>query len=244
MDEYIYKLDIAFVVENTRDLLPAADKIRELIVKTSDSLKHQWYYRYPASSHCMRRARLISFSDYAYAGANAIKSTGFFDLETQRDEFLSAVDALPFTRNNRGEPQNGLEAFYTAITSDWAKFKSYAYPREFGRNAIVVISNSMPLHLHERVSCPGYPADVMPKTLPELEQIWSENDREFALIDRTKKRGIFIVPSTNADDAGRTWAEGISWSLCAGLCFDLKNLDEEGCQEYAYEAAEEIAFED
>lgn len=127
------------------------------------------------------RVRLITFRDYE-CDSDAMEQTRFFELPTDQEEFeraLSAIDA----HGGGDAPENGFEALYYAMKSEWVTGK-------YDRQIIVLFTDADALDLLERKGSANYPSDMV--DMAGLETLWACKDsQENLLRDRLKRLVIF-----------------------------------------------------
>ena len=190
-----YKMDIVFVIDATGSMGPIMNEVKTNALIIGDKIRDG--LAAAGKNVSEMRVKLIDFADFAQEGEEAIHQTEFFNLPEQKEQFESAINSINYELRGGDVPENGLEALYAAICSDWVKIK----PGEKGRQIIVVSG------------CMGYPTEEFPANLDALEAIWSEDDPQSASTDLNPnaKRLILFVPA-GTDDDGHTWDGVASWS--------------------------------
>lgn len=152
------------------------------------------------------RIKVIDFGDYGVDGSDAIRQTRFFDTETETDQLADAVNNIKY-RGCGGVPNNGLEALYEAMTSDWID------PKPNGRHIIVLVTDAPPLDLGERAECVGYDKDRYPETVDDLGEIWNPTDMQGGdsglKLNPLKARLVLFAPQGTI--AGHSWDEVAKW---------------------------------
>ena len=111
-----YKIDIALVIDATGSMGPFMDKVKADIIKVPAEIKDALEKENKMVESM--RIKVIDFADYGFDGSDAIRQTRFFDTETETDQLADAVNNIKY-RGCGGVPNNGLEALYEAMTSDW-----------------------------------------------------------------------------------------------------------------------------
>ncbi len=208
-----YKLDIAFVIDATGSMEPLMEDVRARAKMLGDEIVEAME---AAGKHVSQiRARVVDFADYAAEGEDAIHQTPFFDLMTQKAEFEQAINAIDIENRGGDIPENGLEALFIAMNSDWFQIKS----DDKGRHIIVVLTDAVPLHLQERKDCEGYPVGRVPDTITDLQDIWDEDSAQgmgTTRLSYNNRRLIVFAPDTT-DAAGHTWNDVTSWEWAASI---------------------------
>lgn len=210
-----YTLEFALVVDSSADMAPFMPRVKEFLRKMTEEvprLCRSW----ERDVHQVR-VRLIDFADYETEGEEAIRETRFFTLPEEEAEFTAALDAIATDGRGGNGPKNGLEALYTAMTSDWTPIRNSLC----GRHVIVLVSNACPLRLHERAACAAYPREAMPKTVEELEDVWREQDEEKTTKFSTRGKRLCLIVPEDWNRNGHTWTS-IDWELSAFTPWDAE----------------------
>lgn len=201
-----YKIDIALVFNSTKSMEPYIERLKKDIRKMPAEVR----YTFEKEGRTVEslRIKVIDFGDYGVDGSDAIRQTRFFDTETETDQLADAVNNIKY-RGCGGVPNNGLEALYEAMTSDWVE------PKPDGRQIIILVTDAPPLDFGERAGCDGYDKDRYPKTLEELEESWSPLDlvggEPKIKLCLPKARMLLVAPQGII--AGHTWDEVAKWEL-------------------------------
>jgi len=132
------------------------------------------------------RIRVVVFRDYKDEGKEAVTASDFFELPMDEPDFASYMSGV--TAFGGGDyPENGLEALYEAMNSD---FTTGAKDRQ----VIVMFTDAEALALKERAGCEGYPADMVDED--GLITAWACASQEKALKLREKnKRLVIFAPA-------------------------------------------------
>ncbi len=199
-----YKLDIVFVIDATGSMTPIIEKVRERVLSLGDDIVKGMESEGKIVNQL--RVRVIDFADFGQEGEDAIHSTEFFTLPDELDKFQASINGINIENRGGDIPENGLEALFIAMNSDWTRFGS-----DNGRHIIVVMSDASPLNLQERDGCAGYQSDLYPKDIAEMEQIWHEDDAQNAVtkLHPRKKRLVLFVPDGTI--AGHSWDQLKGW---------------------------------
>lgn len=200
-----YKIDIALVIDATGSMGPFMDKIKADIVKIPAIIRNG--FEQVGKIVESMRIRVIDFGDYGFDGSDAIHQTEFFDVETEGEKIIDAVNNIRYEKRGGDVPDNGLEALYEAMASDWVE------PKPNGRQIIILVTDAPPLDLGERAGCDGYDKDRYPKTIEELEEVWSPLDlvggEPKVKLCLPKARMLLVAPQGII--AGHTWDEVAKW---------------------------------
>ena len=152
--------------------------------------------------------RVIDFADFVSEAEEAIHASKFFTLPEEQAELEQAVRAIEYKDRGWDEPENALEALWTAINSDWVDLSGI----KKGRHVIIVITDAYPLHLGERNGCKGYVAEDYPESVQKMEEIWNEIQCPWEggrKLDPRKKRLLLLVPK--GSDGWHSWDEVSEW---------------------------------
>jgi len=132
------------------------------------------------------RIKLITFRDYG-CDSDAMEITRFFELPDDQDKFEAALNAID-AHGGGDAPENGFEALYYALKSDWNTGTN-------DRQIVVLFTDADALDLGARASAPGYPADMV--DMAGLETIWvCKDSQESSLRERLKRLVIFAPRGT------------------------------------------------
>lgn len=211
--------DIVYVIDTTAAMAPIIDDVKDTIIRFGDIVRSGFKdYR---NRDVRLRTRLITFTDYAYDGWDALMQTDFFDhdLPDERAAFEKAVRDIKCSKYSGERVGNGLEALYVAMMSDWAPTGPERDRRRVECDQVtVLISNSYPLHLQERKNAHGYCSDEFPPNTDELQYFWDSHDWQNPVTKllRYKKNLILCVPQ-GRDDHGHSWFPVNSWFGAANM---------------------------
>ena len=211
MGGYGYNIDFCFVVDTSYDMAPILEhvkaRIKELLLRLkieADNVKHIKQLR----------CSLVTFTDFAVDGDQAICSSDFFDVTEGGEAFQRAVDTMIQPNRSRGGDcrHNALEALFIAMNQDWTPLSMY----QNGRHYIVLITNAPPLPLGARDGFIGYDKDDYPENIAELEEIWKEREAAQGAMKSTplnsKKKYMMLYAPTCPDwDAVRRWVDTLSY---------------------------------
>ena len=207
-----YDIDIVFCIDATGSMTPIIDKVRRVTLGFDEKVRA----RFSAGNKNIGelRVRVVEFGDFC-DGPEAIKGSEFFMLPDQKDAFASVVNGIDIANKGGDIPENGLEALYEAMHSDWV----VPATGNKCRHIIVVLTDAVPLNLKEREGCVGY-SDEYPSDIYALEDIWNEKvDLQSGVTPSTKMRYndhrlVLFVPS-DADEDGRSWQDVMGWAFAS-----------------------------
>ena len=131
------------------------------------------------------RYKVIIFRDYGSEGENAIKESRFFKIPEEADELGHAM--LYVEAGGGGDsPENGLEAIYYALKSDFAKGE--------GTQTILFFTDADAVALGKRKDCDGYPKDMVDEE--GLKKLWL--GKTPSRLTQRGKRMIMFAPEGTA----------------------------------------------
>ena len=136
------------------------------------------------------RVKLITFRDYG-CDTDAMEITRFFELPSDQPQFEAALSAID-AHGGGDAPENGLEALYFAIKSDWVCDKN-------DRQIIVLFTDNEALDLGARAGSAAYPSDM--PDMKGLTDLWScvGKDQDNNLRERLKRLVIYAPKGTKYD---------------------------------------------
>lgn len=179
-------IDVVFCIDGTGSMAPCIESVKsnarrfhlEFVSAMTDL----------GSEIDSMRVKVIVFRDYHDDGGQAMVQSPFFELPTDTadfEKFLADISA-----NGGGDgPENGLEAMYYAMKSD---FTTGAKDRQ----VIVLFTDDEALDLKQRASEAGYPADMVDEA--GLIEMWAcmAQDSGFKLRERNKRLVMFAPDGT------------------------------------------------
>ncbi len=179
-------IDVVFCIDGTGSMAPCIESVKsnarrfhlEFVSAMTDL----------GSEIDSMRVKVIVFRDYHDDGEQAMVESPFFELPTDTadfEKFLADISA-----NGGGDgPENGLEALYYAMKSD---FTTGAKDRQ----VIVLFSDAEALDLKQRASEAGYPTDMVDEA--GLIEMWAcmAQDSSFKLRERNKRLVMFAPDGT------------------------------------------------
>lgn len=179
-------IDLALLIDGTGSMAPCIES-----VKSNARRFHQEFVKEMTDLGSVidsMRIKVIVFRDYHDDGEQAMVESPFFELPTDTadfEKFLADIQA-----NGGGDgPENGLEALYFAMKSD---FTTCAKDRQ----VIVLFTDADALDLKQRASEPGYPTDMVDEA--GLIEMWAcmAQDSSFKLRERNKRLVMFAPDNT------------------------------------------------
>jgi len=200
-----YKIDIALVFNSTKSMEPYIERLKKDIRKMPAEVR----YTFEKEGRTVEslRIKVIDFGDYGVDGSDAIHQTEFYDAETEGDKITDAINNIQYASRGGDIPENGLEALYEAMASDWVD------PKPNGRHIIVLVTDAPPLDLGERAECVGYDKDRYLETVDDLGEIWNPTDMQGGdsglKLNPLKARLVLFAPQGTI--AGHSWDEVAKW---------------------------------
>ena len=148
------KIDIIFCIDGTGSMAPCIDKVKmnakKFYMDFVDKMTNEF-----GSSVEELNIKIITFRDYADDGKNAMVESEWFDL-TAGDEISYEKHLSGIVADGGGDdPENGLEALFFAMTSDWKA------NGEKDRQVIVLFTDIDAVPLGARKGSPDYPANMV-----------------------------------------------------------------------------------
>lgn len=182
-------IDVVFCIDGTGSMSPCIESVKsnakrfhlEFVSAMTDL----------GSEIDSMRVKVIVFRDYHDDGEKAMEESPFYELPTDNadfEKFLADVSA-----NGGGDaPENGLEALYYAMKSD---FTTAAKDRQ----VIVLFTDADALELKERAGEDGYPADMVDEA--GLIEMWActgpvAQNSSFKLREKNKRLVMFAPDGT------------------------------------------------
>lgn len=152
-------LDFVFCIDGTESMEAIMDNVKTKLVELCEKTRTNILDSNENVGNM--RARLIVFRDYG-VDKNPMEVSDWFDLNPDFESLKSRLDII--TPTGGGDfHENGLEALYLALTSDFV-----IGPTD--RQVVVLVSDADALPMGERASSPKYPSDM--GSLDDLVDIW------------------------------------------------------------------------
>lgn len=131
------------------------------------------------------RYKFIIFRDYGSEGASAIKQSGFYKIPEEEEKLNHEM--LYIEAGGGGDsPENGLEAIYYAMKSEFAKGA--------GTQTIFFFTDADAVGLGERRGCEGYPDDMVDEQ--GLKDVWS--GKAPSRLTQKGKKLVIVAPENTA----------------------------------------------
>ena len=179
-------IDVVFCIDGTGSMAPCIESVKsnarrfhlEFVSAMTDL----------GSEIDSMRIKVIVFRDYHDDGDQAMVESPFFELPTDTADFEKFLANI--TAHGGGDnPENGLEALYYAMRSDFTTAAN-------DRQVIVLFTDADALELKQRASEPNYPADMVDEA--GLLSMWAcmAQDSSFKLRERSKRLVMFAPDGT------------------------------------------------
>ena len=179
-------IDVVFCIDGTGSMAPCIESVKSNARKFH--LEFVSAMTDLGSEIDSMRVKVIVFRDYKDDGEQAMVESHFFELpgdSAEFENFLAGVSAS----GGGDAPENGLEALYYAMKSD---FTTGAKDRQ----VIVLFTDSDALDLKARAGESNYPADMVDEA--GLIGMWACMSQEpnFKLRERNKRLVMFALDGT------------------------------------------------
>lgn len=168
----IKNIDMVFVLDVTGNMGFFVDRFRRNLLPM---LRQRLSER---AETARIRFRIITFRDYMSDGEEAIYRSRFYlmpEEEAELNRELQRVECY----GGGDSPENGMEALYFALTSDFAA-------GEESRQYIFLFTNADAVEIGKRADCSGYPQDMPSEE--EIAALWkngkglSKNGKKLVLV--------------------------------------------------------------
>ena len=188
------KIDIIFVMDGTGSMSPCIDKIKANAIKFYKDFVDKMTNEYSSNVEELN-IKVITFRDYGYDGKKSMEiSEGWFEIiggdDTLFEDHLKTIVA----QGGGDDPENGLEALYYAMTSDWKA------NGDNDRQIIVLFSDTNALPLKNRAGNADYPENMVDEA--GLLNTWMclkpefVGQSDFKLKERCKRLVMFAPAGT------------------------------------------------
>lgn len=185
-------VDIVFCIDSTGSMSPIIDLLKSSVSKFQTSLIEG------AEKESIEigdiRIKLISFRDYENDGDEAMSVSRFFDLPDDEAEYSKELHDIEATGGG-DNPENGLEALYLAMKSDFVKGKD-------DRQVVFLFTDddAVPLKDAKRVTNPTYPKE-MADDVDDLLSLWEKTgkyaqDSTIKLGEKQKRLVVYAPEKT------------------------------------------------
>ncbi len=179
-------IDVVFCIDGTGSMSPCIEAVksnarrfrREFVTAMSKM----------GSEIDSMRVKIIVFRDYECDGNESMQISPFFELPTDEAEFDKYMTGISASGGGDA-PENGLEALYYAMKSDFTTGMK-------DRQVIALFTDADALPLGARKGCGDYPADMADRN--GLIEMWSclKQDKDFKLRDVCKRLVMFAPSGT------------------------------------------------
>ena len=179
-------IDVVFCIDGTGSMVPCIENVKNHARRFH--LEFVSAMTELGSEIDSMRVKVIVFRDYKDDGESAMVQSPFFELPGDDADFSKYMADI--TAGGGGDtPENGLEALYLAMKSDFTTGSK-------DRQVIVLFSDADALPLGERASAPGYPADMVDED--GFLQTWAciGQDSSLKLREKNKRMVIFAPAET------------------------------------------------
>lgn len=179
-------IDVVFCIDGTGSMSPCIEAVK------SNARRFRFEFVKAMSKMGSEidsmRVKIIVFRDYECDGNESMQISPFFELptdETEFDKYMAGISAS----GGGDAPENGLEALYYAMRSDFTTGMK-------DRQVIALFTDADALPLGERKGCDNYPADMVDHD--GLIKTWAclRQDKDFKLRDICKRLVMFAPTGT------------------------------------------------
>lgn len=195
-DQMKYAVDMVFCIDATMSMYPILDEVKNRAITFYQDFKTEMDAK--GKKVGSLRIRIVAFRDYFYDQEEAMLETDFFELPQMAETFEQVIKSIE-PSGGGDDPEDGLEALYYAMKSDW-----FTGPAK-KRHVIVVWTDSGTHPLGFGKSVDAYPAK-MAKDFSELSAMWG-NSYEPGMMDQSAKRLLLFAP----DEPGWTNIRNSGW---------------------------------
>lgn len=200
-----YSVDIVFCIDSTGSMSGLIDTVKNNALRFDEDLARTMEEKSKMIDSL--RVRVVSFRDLHVDEVDSFKSSPFYDLPSQKDEFSSFVHGI-HADGGGDEPESGLEALAEAIRSNWSESGDK-------RRQLVVLWTDAGAHPLEKSSEMGSSQRPggMPRNLDELTDMWEGQSH----MSSTAKRLILYAPDAYPwTDIETHWSNTIQYASKAG----------------------------
>lgn len=179
-------IDVVFCIDGTGSMAPCIESVKNNALRFhTEFAKAMTDLGNDIDS---LRVKVIVFRDYKDDGKQSMVESPFFELPADGDDYSKFMSGV-VASGGGDAPENGLEALYYAMKSD---FTTGAKDRQ----VIVLFSDADALDLKARASSPDYPSDMVDED--GLVETWAclRQDKAFKLRERNKRMVIFAPEGT------------------------------------------------
>lgn len=183
------KVDIVFCIDGTGSMYGVIDSVKENAKRFYQEVANAVLENNSTISSL--RIKLITFRDYG-CDADAMVETDFFELPEDQDLFEAELAKID-PHGGGDTPENGLEALYYAMKSDF-------YTGNKDRQVICLFTDTDALDLRARIGQGSYPDDMV--DMKGLQTLWvsgasqQAGDGDVKLREKCKRMIIFAPSGT------------------------------------------------
>lgn len=187
------KIDIVFCIDGTGSMSPCLDAIKnnakKFYMDFVDKLTNEF-----GSSVDELNIKVITFRDYVEDGTASMVQSEWYDITAGDDiEYEKHLNGI-VADGGGDEPENGLEALFYAMTTDWNA------RGDKDRQVIVLFTDADAVPFGTQVGHPNYPADMV--DMDGLLCTWMGHrpafmgQGDFKLRDKCKRLVMFAPAGT------------------------------------------------
>ena len=171
-------IDIVFCIDGSGSMISHIDVAKNYVRNFYKMLDME----YPNYTY---RIRVIIFRDYNCDIKNTMQKSEFFKLPQDEPKIEEYLDNITIIGGGDAK-ENGLEALYFAMTSDFINEKN-------DKQIIILFTDADAHELGKFKHVTGYPEDI--STLKELEEIWNGVSVDETLSLGTNKHLFLFAPT-------------------------------------------------
>lgn len=179
-------IDVVFCIDGTGSMAPCIESVK--------NNARRFYLDFAAAMTDLgseidsMRVKVIVFRDYHDDGDESMVESSFFELPADNAEFEKYLSDISANGGGDG-PENGLEALYYAMHSDFTTGSK-------DRQVIVLFTDAEALELKQRAGEANYPADMVDEA--GLIETWSclVQEKGFKLREKNKRLVLFAPDGT------------------------------------------------
>lgn len=186
-------IDVVFCIDGTGSMTPCIENVKANARRFHMEFVNEMTTTMNSEIDSMR-VKVIVFRDYKDDGDQAMVESRFFEMpddQAEFDDFLAGISAIGGGDN----PENGLEALYLAMKSDFT-----TGPKDRQLIVLFTDADALPLKDPMRTSSPYYPADMVDQDGFLTAWTCATQDSGFKLRDALKRMLIFAPDGTSYCD--------------------------------------------
>lgn len=206
-------VDIVFCIDGTGSMANCIDKLKEHALTFQS--KFSQYLLTNNTEITSLRVKLITFRDYGF-DSDAMVISDFYELPNEEEAFRLALNEID-AHGGDDNPENGLEALYYAMKSDF-------YTGRKDRQIIVLFTDAEALPLLERKGSKSYPADMVDET--GFQTMWACGDQSCKLRNNLKRLVIFAPAGTKYEELSNNFEQAYFTAVEGDNGLEDINFDE------------------